>query len=49
MLQEKGVKRFGLHTMIASNELNADYFIETAKMIFELAVELILIEGVDFL
>ncbi|MEE1289456.1 MAG: diaminopimelate decarboxylase, partial [Spirochaetota bacterium] len=32
MLQEKGVKRFGLHTMIASNELNADYFIETAKM-----------------
>ena len=40
MLQEKGVKRFGLHTMIASNELNADYFIETAKMIFELAVEL---------
>lgn len=40
MLLEKGVKRFGLHTMIASNELNADYFIETAKMIFELAVEI---------
>ncbi len=36
----KGVKRFGLHTMIASNELNADYFIETAKMLFELAVEI---------
>ena len=35
----KGVKRFGMHTMIVSNELNEDYFIETAKMMFELAVE----------
>lgn len=40
ILKEKGVKRFGLHTMIASNELNADYFIETAKMLFELVVEI---------
>ncbi len=38
--QELGVKRFGLHTMIVSNELNADFFVETAKMLFELAVEL---------
>ncbi|MFY9228357.1 MAG: diaminopimelate decarboxylase [Candidatus Microsaccharimonas sp.] len=38
--QAKGVKRFGLHTMIASNELNEDYFVETAKMLFELAVEI---------
>jgi len=38
--QEKGVKRFGLHTMIVSNELNPDFFIETAKMMFELAVEI---------
>jgi diaminopimelate decarboxylase len=38
--QEKGVKRFGLHTMIISNELNADFFVETATMLFELAVEL---------
>ncbi len=37
---EKGVKRFGLHTMIISNELNADFFVETATMLFELAVEL---------
>ena len=37
--QEKGAKKFGLHTMIASNELNINYFIETAKMMFELAVE----------
>ena len=38
--QEKGIKRFGLHTMIISNELNPDFFIETAKMMFELAAEI---------
>jgi len=38
--KNKGVKRFGLHTMVASNELNEDYHIETAKMLFELVVEL---------
>ncbi len=36
----KGVKRFGLHTMIASNELQDDYFIETARMLFEVAVKI---------
>lgn len=35
-----GVKRFGLHTMVISNELNPDFFVETAKMLFELAIEL---------
>ena len=40
ILKEKGVKRFGLHTMVASNELNADFFVETAKMVFDLAVGL---------
>lgn len=39
-LQQKGVKRFGLHTMVASNELNATFFVETARMVFELAREL---------
>ena len=39
MLMEKGVKRFGMHTMIMSNELHNEYFIETARMMFELAVE----------
>lgn len=38
--REKGVKRFGLHTMVASNELNEDYHIETARMLFELVVEI---------
>ena len=39
-LKQKGVKRFGLHTMVISNELNSDFFVETARMLFELAVEL---------
>ncbi|MBI5635529.1 diaminopimelate decarboxylase, partial [Candidatus Micrarchaeota archaeon] len=39
IMKEKGVKRFGLHTMVISNELNPDYFIETADMCFDLAVE----------
>lgn len=39
-VKAKGVKRFGLHTMVASNELNGEYFVETARMLFELAVEL---------
>jgi diaminopimelate decarboxylase len=40
LLKEKGVKRFALHTMVASNELNIDYHIETARILFELAVEI---------
>jgi len=40
LLREKGVKRFGLHTMVASNELNPDYFVETAQMLFDLILEL---------
>ncbi|MGN0907735.1 MAG: diaminopimelate decarboxylase, partial [Bullifex sp.] len=31
-----GAKRFGLHTMVASNELNAAYIVETARMLFSL-------------
>lgn len=33
------VSRFWLHTMVASNELEIEYFLETAKMLFELAAE----------
>lgn len=41
MLLDSGkVKRFGLHTMVASNELSWEYFVETAKLLFDLAVEL---------
>ncbi|MBX3438199.1 MAG: hypothetical protein KF861_11960, partial [Planctomycetaceae bacterium] len=40
LCKKKGVRRFGLHTMVASNELNAEFFVETARMLFELAVEI---------
>tara|TARA_Y100000310_G_C20676559_1_gene813415 strand:- start:757 stop:2019 length:1263 start_codon:yes stop_codon:yes gene_type:complete len=40
MMKERGVERFGLHTMVASNELNGDYHVETARMLFELVVEI---------
>jgi len=39
-VRDKGVKHFGLHTMIASNELDPYYFVDTARMLFELAVEI---------
>lgn len=47
-MKEAGVTRFGLHTMVASNELNADYIIDTAKILFELAGEIHEKVGVDF-
>lgn len=37
---DKGVKRFGLHTMIVSNELETAAFVRTAEIMFELAVEI---------
>ncbi|MEO7908031.1 MAG: diaminopimelate decarboxylase [Roseiflexaceae bacterium] len=36
----RGVRRFGLHTMVASNELNPHYFVETAAMLFDLVAEI---------
>ena len=39
-LKSLGVSRFGLHTMVVSNELNIDSFVETARMLFSLALEL---------
>jgi diaminopimelate decarboxylase len=38
--KKRGVKRVGIHTMVASNELNPLYFVETAAMLFELAAEI---------
>jgi len=48
LLKRKGVKRFGLHTMVASNELNPQYFVETAEILFDLAVELSREVGITF-
>lgn len=45
--KEKGVTKFGLHTMIASNERDPEYFAETARMLFELVGELHDELGVD--
>jgi diaminopimelate decarboxylase len=45
-LRDKGVRRFGLHTMVASNELNVDYHVETARLVFTLAAELLAKTGV---
>ena len=47
-VQQRGVKRFGLHTMIASNELNADYFVDTAEILFDLVYDLSTTLKIDF-
>lgn len=39
-LKEKGISRFGLHTMVASNELDPDYFIDTAIVLFQVLADL---------
>lgn len=40
IMKEKGVRHFGLHTMVASNELDGSYIVETARMLFELCVRI---------
>lgn len=37
MALERGAKRFGLHTMVASNERDYTYIVETARMLLEIA------------
>ncbi len=37
MAREKGATRFGLHTMVASNELDYRYMVETSRMLLEIA------------
>lgn len=36
LARDKGATRFGLHTMVASNELDYTYMVETARMLLEL-------------
>ena len=47
-LREAGASRFGLHTMVASNELDPEYIIDTAKMLFDLVADLTQQLGVTF-
>ena len=37
-MKAAGVTRFGLHTMVASNELDPEYIIDTAKLLFSLTL-----------
>lgn len=39
-VKDLGVTRFGLHTMVASNELNEEYFVETAELLFNLVKDI---------
>ena len=47
-MKAAGVKRFGLHTMVASNELDPDYIVDTAKLLFNLVAEIHEKVGIDF-
>ncbi|MBR4653594.1 MAG: diaminopimelate decarboxylase [Kiritimatiellae bacterium] len=47
-MKAKGVKRFGLHTMVASNELDPQYIVDTATMLFDLVVEISRAVGIVF-
>lgn len=38
--RELGARRFALHTMVASNELEGDYIVETARMLFTQALRI---------
>jgi diaminopimelate decarboxylase len=40
MCRDSGTTRFGIHTMIVSNELNCNYLVDTAVMMFKLAAEI---------
>jgi diaminopimelate decarboxylase len=48
MLKKSGVTRFGIHTMVASNELDPLYFVETAKILFETVLEIEEKVGITF-
>lgn len=37
---EMGITRFGLHAMVVSNELNVEALLQTAEMLFELAIQI---------
>lgn len=48
MAKERGATRFGLHTMVASNELDYTYIVETARMVLEVAAEVEAALGIKF-
>ncbi len=48
MLKNKGVKRFGLHAMVASNELDPAYFVETFEILADVMLEISKEVGIAF-
>lgn len=46
--RDLGVKKFGIHTMLASNELNYTYMVETAEMLLEVIKEIHGKTGIEF-
>ncbi len=46
--RDRGATRFGLHTMICSNELEAGYFVETVRMLLEVVREVSDALGIRF-
>lgn len=48
LTMEKGAKRFGIHTMLASNERDYTYMVETARMLLNLVEEIGSALGIKF-
>ena len=48
ILQNEGVKQFGLHTLLASNSTDSAYYPTIARMLFKLAAEAHEMIGADF-
>jgi diaminopimelate decarboxylase len=46
--QKRGARRFGLHTMVASNERDYTYMVETARMVLAIAEEVEEALGIRF-
>jgi diaminopimelate decarboxylase len=46
IVRDRGARRFGLHTMVVSNELDPNSYIATAEMLFDLVVEIYQTTGI---
>lgn len=46
IVRDKGVRRFGLHTMVVSNDLEPNNYIATAEMLFDLVMEVYQTTGI---
>ena len=44
----RGARRFGIHTMLASNELNYEYMAQTAEMLLDLIIDISAELGITF-